>query len=66
LVDQIEGEEVLCTLGPLAESMGGECAFDDELSGSTAQADLRPYIDQVHPFPRISFPLFASFVSLLL
>jgi hypothetical protein len=46
MVDQIDDEGALCILGPLHESNGGECTFDDN-DRSPAQTDLRPYIDQV-------------------
>jgi len=45
--DQIADDNALCTLSPLHESMGGECAVEEN-NASAPLTDLRPYIDQVH------------------
>jgi len=44
--DQIPDDATLCVLGPLHESNGGECLFDDE-DRQFSITDLRPYIDRV-------------------
>lgn len=44
--DQIPDDEMLCILGPLHESNGGECLFEDE-DRQPCINDLRSYIDRV-------------------